>query len=137
MEVEISYKRKAKVCCIQQWYTYDSLIEGIPNRRFNAHLIKSDLDKLKLEWGDIPVYFIKPSEGKVSNYINRRGEEHFEIPKVTSIIWLRLEDFNSALNNTCLVILWYQKELNGRIEESILEQIKKINWELESIKWVK
>lgn len=112
---------------IFQTRTYYGLLEGVPNSEINQGMIKADIPKGKRLFGIDAIHLIPPVEKK---QVFSSGKEMASLPKFTCFAELSyykpMKDEEKECSTLCLI--WYQDDFAFPIAETILEQIKHLNW---------
>lgn len=119
---------KVNIVRIMQWKTYADLLEGLPNRRLNANLVRHLEEKLQAFCGFDEIYIIRPEEKPiVVNGPYFRGEPAL-LPAVTCMAEVHTsgtyKDGTKAFS--MMGIGWFQENFAFPVDEHILRQIKSI-----------
>ena len=118
--------------------TYLGLLEGLPNQQMNDNIIKelSRTAKEKL-WGDTNPFIIQPISSTIKlseerkNYFQTKGPSFVPttLPKITCMCHFSSGPITDNYMFSSLTIAWFQNDWMMPIEESILNQIKAMNWD--------
>lgn len=113
---------------ITQWQTYADLLEGVPNKRLNANLLRQLEDKLQAFCGFDEIYIIRPQEKPITvNGPYYRGEPAM-LPAITCMAEVytsgTYRDGSKAFS--MMGIGWFQENFAFPIDEDIIRQIKQI-----------
>ncbi|MBG6129977.1 hypothetical protein IWQ47_001940 [Aquimarina sp. EL_43] len=133
MKFKISNNRKAGLFRLTQWEIYDRLVEGVPTQSYNNREIERIKTDLRKRWKKIPVHVIEPKQEIKSEWINKKGERHQELPKIVCIGWFRYEEINDLENSSTLVIVWFQNNYALPISRENLNAITNLDWDRLSI----
>lgn len=120
----VENKINARVIQLTQDITYDGLLEGEPSEIVNQIVINNIKQRAKkiLEIED--VYILNSHEK------SKFSDNKFELPRITCIALLKSNEVfkNNEMDFSCLGLIWFQDELAFPISNSIIDQIKKINY---------
>ena len=133
----IASGRKIRLLAIDQYYTYEGLLLGVPTREMN----QEDMDRLLAE-------YVRPAEYGVPLLLQPTQKpldvpDHRQVhgtpatlPSVTCIArfnsdgQLGTDDIWSVLR-----VIWFQEDFAFPIEDRALRQIAEIDWETHATGW--
>ncbi len=133
-DVTLLSGREIRLMELQQSWTYEGLLEGLPTDRMN----KRHLDGLLSErrgkpYPQGPVHLIVPTERPIEYSADRPYPfgTPAELPHVTCIG--RFESRAVAREESCyysgLVVIWFQDEFAYPIDPGVMEKLRALDWE--------
>jgi hypothetical protein len=126
-ELQLASGRRINLISINQWETYRGFLEGIPTKEINKDLIEEALDMVK----PAP-YLIEPIETPIIMERKYWAGTPASIPLKVCIA--EFASFPrggnpSHYDYSRLTLVWFQNEFAFPIEESILEEIRSLDWD--------
>lgn len=122
--------REIHIVAINQWETYQGLLEGVPTIEMNARRIAYAKGEARRLWGCEPL-LIHPTE--VAIVLGRQYPfgTPASIPNVTCIALFRCYDTarDESMDGSELPLVWFQPEFAFPIEGSVRESIHFFDWE--------
>ena len=141
-EIHLNSGRKIVLEEIHQHLTYAGLLEGLPNQRINDGII-SELKNIVSDkiYGHTTPYIIKPNQGviKLSDermaYYESRGPEYKPVrfPKIICICHFNSESITDDFMFSALSIVWFQEDWMMPIDKSVLDKIKRMEWDKHAV----
>jgi len=137
-DIQLNCGIKIRLDEIYQYHTYSGLLNGYTNHIFNKKYIEEaqDLAKVKLWSGHSP-FLIQPVETPINapeRVLQNPLYQEYPPSKLPAVACLASFISFSVKNDdehaSCLNFVWFQDQFAFPIEESVEEQIKKIDWHL-------
>lgn len=144
-EVILNDGRKVSLSTLMQTFTYNGLLEGVPQKFINDRQISWQLEEAKKMQGSKgEAFLIEPLR---TDYLNVPGdlddfkERHKNsrmfgnpecLPSVTCagvFVSLSPTKNHPNLDGSSLTILWYQERFAMPIDPGIVESIQQIDWD--------
>lgn len=115
---------------LNQYCTYEGLLEGLPTQGMNKDKIKSALALPKKTW-NCKVHLIPPVETSIEIGMPYPFGVPASIPPITCVGLWGTTGFERNHQYGCLqlAIVWHQAQFALPIDDGVLQQILKIDWE--------
>ena len=134
---ELSAGRTIRLLALDQYYTYEGLLLGVPTREMNQELI----DRLIARYVHPAEYGVPLLREPEQQRLDVPEHRHVDgtpatLPSVTCIArfnsdgQLGTDDIWSVLR-----VIWYQEEFAFPIDDRALRQIAEIDWETHATGW--
>ncbi len=123
--IEFACGTRASITELNQSSTYNGMLEGYPNQRINAILVKGFTEQLEKKHGQ-KVLLIPPIETPKPDEFAPLRNPWMELPGVACEAHLfskSLGEFGSSL-----IVCWYQDEFAFPVARSVLEALACIAW---------
>lgn len=123
---------------LDQSRAYAGLLEGLPGKEMNDWIIESTLQKAAGRILDVKPHLLPPPRrdyrhepGDMEKYKNDRTRRAIEwLPEVRCIASFKSDvtrpDFDGYMS--LLTVVWFQDDFALPIQESVLEQLKTLDW---------
>ena len=133
----IASGRKIRLLAIDQYYTYEGLLLGVPTREMN----QEDMDRLLAE-------YVRPAEYGVPLLL-QPTQQPLEVPQhrpvhgtpatLPSVTCIARFNSGGQLGTddiwSVLRVIWFQEDFAFPIEDRALRQISEIDWETHATGW--
>ena len=125
----ISGKKKIHMTKIEQRYSYDGLISGLPDSDINDRIISHALSEAyRLSYSN--THLIEPQRTKVKYTSAGRTAEYEKIPGIRCIAAFKCYDpaKDEKADQSKLSLVWFQNNFAMPIEENVRNAIKALDW---------
>ena len=123
-EIVLETERRVRMSTLNQFRTYEGVMEGLPTKRHNRFFIEKAVEKVRSWAGNEEPYLIEPTQMRRS----LAGRDYFVLPAVTCAAEF-LSHGHDASSRTWLWIIWYQEEFALPIDEEVVAQIQRVPWD--------
>jgi len=123
--------RTIYVARLNQWETYEGLLEGCPTKEMNRGIISEALDYARqLGWHDEP-HILAPSETPIDLGRDYPFGTPAALPQVVCVALLRsLSPARDADQDYSLAtVVWFQGAFAFPIESGVLQQLQALSWD--------
>jgi hypothetical protein len=135
--IQLTSGRTIEVIAIDQSYTYEGLLLGVPTTSMNQAM----MDRLRMRYvrpGEYGVPLLLEPEQRpidVPSHVQRM-DTPAELPAVTCIARL-MSDGLAGTDDiwSVLRVIWFQDDFAFPIAERVLRQIAEIDWEAHATSW--
>ena len=137
-KISLDSRRTISLDELHQHLTYAGLLEGLPTRKLNKDILSELKDTVHNKiWASTTPHIIKPHESPVKlsderkAYYQARGPEWEPVilPKIICIGHFMSDAITDDFMFSSLTIVWFQEDWMMPIDNTILQQIKSINWD--------
>ncbi len=146
LKIKLNSSRIISLYEIHCSITYAGLLEGLPNRKMNKHIIERLTETAKDKiYNPTKPYIIKPKEilievkdGPAKSFRDRMVKEHGEeweliqMPRIECIASFESNAITDESMGSNLTIAWFQEQHPMPIDEDIINEIKAIDWDNEA-----
>ncbi len=128
-EIELDCGITMELVALNQYYTYEGLLEGLPTTSKNEYKIETAVASAKDHWGTEP-HLIQPAETPIILDHEYPFGVPASIPVVASLgLWRsRHQPAGEEFGCTELTIVWFQPEFGLPSDESTLNDLKALDW---------
>jgi hypothetical protein len=132
--IQLVCGRQIQLIALNQSFTYEGLIEGLPTEGMNRNIIDRIIMHDAVKWGymkwDSPPYLIEPVQTPVEIGRKYPFGKPASIPgyKCLARFASRTPARNVEMDFSEMTIVWFQNSFAFPIEESILEKIRSLDW---------
>jgi len=131
-EIELNCGRKIGLSALNQSFTYEGLIEGLPTKRMNRATIKRALKDAKKLWRSDP-HLIEPVETLLAQDRTWPLGTPAAIPPIICLARFMSRDpardlSEPVLTYSTLTIVWFQSAFALPIDDEILGDIRSLGW---------
>lgn len=129
-EFQLDNGRTIYLAQINQSGTYAGLLEGVPTKEMNQGNIEHALKTAKELWDGNP-YLIQPTETPIELNRDYPFGTPASIPGITCLARFKCLDAvrNDSMDYSELPIVWFQHEFAFPIADSVLADIRAIDWD--------
>lgn len=133
MNKDIDYKlhegRSIHLVAIDQWGTYEGLLEGVPTSEMNKRIISDAIAKTKERYKVSP-YLIKPIETPIQMDVKYPFGNPASIPAITCIgnFNCRIVARDKKMDASMMPVVWFQQDFAFPVDNKILSEIELIPW---------
>ncbi|MBE7173224.1 MAG: hypothetical protein INR73_21805 [Williamsia sp.] len=127
-ELIIDGNKSVSIKRIQQRLTYDGLLEGLPTRKMNAHILQGIKDEARKFCYLNEIYLIEPEEKPIQYSGQYPFGEPAQLPSVICIVEVRSYSAYRDMSKDCsaLGLIWFQDDFMFPIAPEIIEKIKSV-----------
>lgn len=132
-QIEINSGQTLYLQHLNQNWTYEGLLEGLPTAERNVGIIKRALEKAVLPYWQGKPYLIQPSETAIQY---REGKKYpfgtpAALPGVTceALFTSLFPARDKTKDHSWLIVVWFQDDFALPIDEDVAKQIVAIDWE--------
>jgi len=129
--------REVRLIAIDQSYTYEGLLLGVPTREMN----QETMDRLRVRYlgpGEYGVPLLLEPEQRpieVPSHIHRIGTPA-RLPAVTCVARLKSDGLAGTDDIwSVLRVIWFQDDFAFPIAERVLQQLAEMDWETHARRW--
>jgi hypothetical protein len=130
--IELASGRLIHLCELNQSFTYKGLILGVPTHKINQAFIARALEQAGKGREGTP-YIIEPTEKPFEGdwHLDSDSGPAVALPSVKCVGLFEsgTGPQGSTLEESWLLIVWFQDEFALPIQPEILEQIKAVDWD--------
>jgi len=128
-EIELDCGITMGLVALNQYYTYEGVLEGLPTTKKNAYQIKTAVASAEDHWGAQP-HLIQPTETPIELDHEYPIGVRASIPGVVCLgRWRsRYQTAGEEFGCTELSIVWFQPEFGLPSDESTLSSLKELDW---------
>lgn len=112
---------------LNQFQTYEGLIEGVPTTKLNKSIINSSIKKANEFWKDKPC-LIEPKEELLDIGQDYPFGTPTTIPRIQCAARFRCLTPVQQYDYSELTILWFQDEFALPIDSSVRDEIVNLRW---------
>lgn len=130
--IELKCGREIGLSVLNQSFTYEGLIEGLPTKRMNRATIKRVLKDAKKLWRSDP-YLIEPVETLFAQDRPWPLGTPVAIPPIICVARFAsrdpARDFSEPIETfSTLTVVWFQSAFALPIDDEVLRDIRRLDW---------
>ena len=128
-EIELNCGITMRLVALNQHYTYEGVLEGLPTTKKNAFEIETALEAASGHWGAKP-HLIQPIETPIELDHKYPFGDPASIPSVVSLgRWRsRHQPDGEKFGCTELSIVWFQPEFGIPSDDLTITELKNLDW---------
>ena len=132
MDIIVDGDKSVTIKRLNQWLTYDGLLEGLPTTKLNARILDGIMEVAKRAFQSKEVYLINPAQTPLEYEGRYPFGDPAQLPRIVCMaeLWYYKAVGQSMINMdySALTVVWLQDEFAFPINMKIVEQFKSLPW---------